>query len=335
MFLSKRGNGVYTLYYQNEKGKRTSISCKTKLKSEANTFLSEFSTKLKLRNQQKVIPITLRAFLWEYLKYSENIHSPNTTLSIISTVNKLNEYFKDKNINDITLNEFTDYIYYRLKTSSMYVANREIAYLSAMFNWGIKRKYLTSNIIRDIKKIRIPQKQPNFFTKPEFDKLISITENKDLIDLFIFTLNTGLRQMEVITLEWSQINLNNKTLILDNRNHITKSKKTRSIPLNSTAMNILLKRHFQNHSNLVFTYTGQPIKQLFISHKFKKLVRKANINPKLNFHSLRSTFASYLVQKGASIYNVSKLLGHSDLRVTQIYSGLTTDDLRQSVDLLN
>lgn len=76
------------------------------------------------------------------------------------------------------------------------------------------------------------------------------------------------------------------------------------------------------------------IKQDWIVHNFKKYVLKANINPKLHFHSLRHTFASWLVQAGVSIYKVSKLLGHSDVKTTEIYSHLRIEDLRNSVEKL-
>ncbi len=64
-------------------------------------------------------------------------------------------------------------------------------------------------------------------------------------------------------------------------------------------------------------------------------MRKTSLNSKLNLHSLRHTFASWLVQRGVSIYEVSKLLGHSDIIVTEIYSHLRAEDLRESVNLLN
>ena len=97
-------------------------------------------------------------------------------------------------------------------------------------------------------------------------------------------------------------------------------------------INILEKRlQALNKSTVVFTYHNQPINQQFISHKTKKLVRLSKINPRLNFHSLRHTFASWLVQKGVSIYEVSKLLGHADIKTTQIYAHLRSDDLRSAV----
>ena len=167
------------------------------------------------------------------------------------------------------------------------------------------------------------------------NKLLNVIANKDLTDLIEFAVNTGLRQMEILTLEWNQIDFSNRILILDNRNHLTKSKKIRTIPLNTKALQIITEREREKTTNLIFTYKGLSIKQYFISKSFKTYVKKSNLNPKLNFHSLRHTFASWLVQKGVSIYEVSKLLGHSDIKVTEIYSHLRAEDLRESVNKLN
>ena len=56
---------------------------------------------------------------------------------------------------------------------------------------------------------------------------------------------------------------------------------------------------------------------------------------KFDFYSLRHTFASGLVQHGVSIYQVSKLLGHADIKTTEIYAHLRAEDLRESVEMLN
>jgi len=162
-----------------------------------------------------------------------------------------------------------------------------------------------------------------------------MVEHQDLKDLFRFAVNTGLRQMELLNLEWRQINFKDKYLILDNSSHITKSKKIRTIPLNVVALQILTERERSKRGDLVFTLDDKRITQSFISHKFKKIVKKSGLNPKLNFHSLRHTFASWLVQKGVNIFEVSKLLGHSDIRVTEIYSHLRAEDLLNSVNRLN
>jgi site-specific recombinase XerD len=72
-----------------------------------------------------------------------------------------------------------------------------------------------------------------------------------------------------------------------------------------------------------------------ISRCFKTAVRKAGINENIHFHSLRHTFASWLVQKGVSLYEVSRLLGHTNIKTTQIYSHLAPGNLINAVKKLD
>ncbi|MFA3783184.1 tyrosine-type recombinase/integrase [Melioribacteraceae bacterium 4301-Me] len=95
-----------------------------------------------------------------------------------------------------------------------------------------------------------------------------------------------------------------------------KVKKVRTIPLSVKALQILTERQLIEIAEFVFTINNNSINQNTLSHKFHEYAIKANINPKLNFHSLKHTFASWLVQKGVSIYEVQKFLGHSNVSVT-------------------
>ena len=62
---------------------------------------------------------------------------------------------------------------------------------------------------------------------------------------------------------------------------------------------------------------------------------KTELNNKLHFHSLRHTFATWLVQDGVNIYEVQKLLGHSSVKVTEIYSHLVANELHNAVNKLS
>jgi integrase len=103
-----------------------------------------------------------------------------------------------------------------------------------------------------LKKIRVPQKLPLFFSQSDFEKILNVITNEDIKDLVIFAVNTGMRQMELIKLQWDQISFEKKIVILDNQNHITKGKKIRNLPLNAKALERLDKR-FQGKSNLLVT----------------------------------------------------------------------------------
>ena len=140
-----------------------------------------------------------------------------------------------------------------------------------------------------------------------------------------------MREMELLTLTPRQTDLTNDLIILDNRFHITKSKKVRTVPLNSMAKNIVGRRiEAKQADDLFFNFTQHQVTKLF-----RKYRKKSNTREELTFHSLRHTFASWLVQQGVPLIVVSKLLGHSDLRVTQIYAHVAPDQLKNSVEVIN
>lgn len=335
MFLSKRSNGRYYIFYPQQNGKMTCISTKTKLKAEALKFLSNFTNELAKKANQKISPIKISNFFREFLRYSETIHSIKHTETLKATFAVVNRYFGEILLGELTLERLQSFMEERLKTVSVYSVKRDKANLSSTFSYGISRGLLITNVAKQIKLPKLPEKQPSFFTSLEYDLLMSKIESKDLRDLIQFAIQTGLRQMELLTLTWNQINIKDMYVILDNTGHVTKSKKVRTIPLSLKALQILTDREIKKAGELVFTLNSKPIKPDFLSHKFKSYVIEAKINPKLNFHSLRHTFASWLVQKGVSIFQVSKLMGHSSVNVTQIYSHLRNEDLRTAVNVLN
>ncbi len=142
--------------------------------------------------------------------------------------------------------------------------------------------------------------------------------------------------MELLKLKWYQVNLDQKYIILDNQQHITKGKRVRVVPLNDHAIQsiVSLKKKNKTSDDYLFEFPKITNRWKYVQNNMRRYVKLSNVNPKLNFHSLRHTFASWLVQSGVSIYLVSKLLGHSDIKTTEIYAHLRSDDLINSVNLL-
>ncbi len=336
MYLCKLKNGYYYVFYKSDNGKKNKISSRLKHKAEALEFFSEFKEQLKKRNHKDyLLPITLKEFIWEFLKLSSVYHTDKTYGCYKSTLKFFTKFLSPSILlSDITTSQVENYLLDRYQTTSVYAHRKDYINLKAFFNKAIKVNYLKSNPLSRIKRINVPEKLPTFFTQDEFSKLLNVIDKEDVKDLVIFAVNTGLRQSELLNLQFRLVNFGNRTIILDNQTHITKSKRIRSVPLNETAFNIVQKRNDARYQN-VFTLRESGIKQDWIVHNFKKYVLKAKLNPKLNFHSLRHTFASWLVQSGISIYEVSKLLGHADIKTTQIYAHLRTDDLRNAVLMLD
>jgi integrase len=130
------------------------------------------------------------------------------------------EQFKE-NIGNPELKEITEtgceVFIYKKANISHYTAQKYLAYLRAAFNKALDRGLIEKNPFGRIKNFRIPETLPKFFTKEEFQKLLEVVNDEDLKDLIIFALNTGLRQMELVTLNWKQIDFFSKTLILNKR----------------------------------------------------------------------------------------------------------------------
>jgi integrase len=335
MFLSKRSNGIYYIFYDGSNGKRTCISTRTTIKEDAIKFLNSLSEKLKEKEAIKKARISILSFSLEFLKYSESMHSLKTTLDYKSTFKALVKYLGNIRLTELNLKNIEEFIQYKIREKSLHTGRRHLINIKAIMNKAVAYGYLESNPAENIKRIKPPEKLPMYFTKEEFDRLLLVIDNQDWKDLIEFAVNTGLRQMEIISLQKRQFNRHNRLIILDNQHHLTKSRKIRSMPLNNRTLDIITRRVENEKKEQIFTLNGEIILQDNLQDKFRKYVKAAELNPKITFHCLRHTFASWLVQKGVSIYEVSKLLGHADIKTTQIYAHLRSDDLRNAVEKLD
>lgn len=117
----------------------------------------------------------------------------------------------------------------------------------------------------------------------------------------------------------------------------TKSKRNRVIPMTEVLKAIFLERRASASKEcaLVFPYEGRRMNDDHLSKWFKRTLRKSGLDERLHFHSLRHTFASWLVQGGASLYEVQRLLGHSNSQTTMIYAHLQPETMHQTVNKID
>lgn len=337
MFLSKNRNGFYHIIYDKPNGKRGTKTTKEKLKIRAMKKLREFQDRLEDERTREVIPIGLKEFSFNFLRSSEPYYTDKTMKVYKSTFKLALNHFGNIQLTDLSTQTIENYLHTRIRETSIFAARKDLANFSCAFNRAVRDGYLKQNPCKGIRRFKLPEQQPMFYSREEFSRLLEALDSEDLRDIIMFAINTGMRQGEIISLQWHQINFEQEIITLDNRTHITKTKKIRTLPFNNQVKTILLNR-YKNRipgQEFVFTLNGQSIDQERFSKDFKKYVYKARVNPRLNFHSLRHTFASWLVQKGVSIYVVSKLLGHSNISTTEIYSHLRRDDLKNATEILD
>ena len=142
-----------------------------------------------------------------------------------------------------------------------------------------------------------------------------------------------MRKGEIISLRRSNVDLDNNVIILEHTN--TKNKKTRRIPINSVLRRLLLEQRLKSGgSDYVFLSSdGKPyMRQDSLNRAFNGALNRAKIEG-LRFHDLRHTAATRMIESGASIVAVSKILGHADLKTTMRYAH-PDDSLKDAVEKL-
>ena len=331
--LFKRSNGIYYISFE-EEGKRKWRSTGQKYKPAALRELLEFK---KLRSTYKP-KVTLQAFIKDFLSYAEVSSSPKSVRLYRYTLRNFLSVIGDKLLTSITPKDVDQFRTHRLKEVSPVSVNVDLRMLRAAFYTALRWKLFEENPFKKVPLLRIPEKEPIYLTKADFQKLLSVVQKAWLKDLIIVATCTGMRQGELLSLEWEDIRFDIRLIrITNNSNFKTKTGKIRNVPMNDV-VGLILRRRFQQYAatgRAVFSLSGMSISSSYVSHLFKRYVREAGVNPKLHFHSLRHTFATWLVQEGVSIYEVQKLLGHSSISVTQIYSHLAPSELHGAVNKIS
>lgn len=213
-----------------------------------------------------------------------------------------------------------------LSNSSIYRARTHKINLSGFYQWMVDMEILETNIVRKIKPFKIPQKDSLYVTELELLELLPFIKDDMINKAVRIAFYTGMRQMEILTLRWEQIY--DGIIHLDNQTHITKSKKTRTIPISSKISDI-----FQ-HPKTGFIFPQTKNYPYLVSKHFKRAIKKAGLNPSLHFHNLRSGFATRAVQVGIAIPVLQRLLGHANIQTTMIYAHVQDNLLSDAINRL-
>ena len=344
MFLSKDSKSPYfqVIYFVN--GKRTKISTKTKNRKEAEKFLKSFVPKSKEQPQQeaqlkeKVTTIKLNEFYEEYITFIKNTYSEKYFLKAV----KPSFAALKKHINNMPLQMITtriiDQFISASAAGSKHSASLYYRTLKAAFNKAIVWNYIQENPFNKIKAPKVPKSFPVFISESELLIILSNTQMQLMKDIFTTAFYTGMRLGELLNMRWNWINFSDNIITIKNSSEFnSKNKRERIIPVHPKVSSILqsIFQFGKDQNDLVF-FRKKNIKlnEDFVSKQFKKAVREAKLNDKIHFHSLRHSFASALVQRGISLYAVKELLGHGNIKTTQIYSHLQKDNLMAAVNLL-
>jgi len=335
MFLSRHPNGFYYLFYFDALGKRHKVSTKCRRKSDALSFLQEFKQEEQER-KKKVERKSLSLFAQDFLTYSRSVHTSNTQRAFRVAFREFLRIVGDEPLHQIGVREIENFLSVKKSEASDWTARKYYIALASAFETAKRWGCVLSNVFRKVEKPRVREVQPTFFTKSEFHTLLQCIGDRDLRELCICAVSTGLRLNELTSLQWTDVDFVRKVILVQNSaTFTTKSKRNRVVPMNEQLWQMLAVRKESATCELIFHRRRKRLTEGHVSKTFKKHVRKAGLSEKLHFHSLRHTFATWLVQEGVSIYEVQKLLGHSSISVTQIYSHLAASELHGAVNKIS
>lgn len=232
-------------------------------------------------------------------------------------------------------------------------------FLKTFFNWCISNDYILKNPCCkvDIKGskndiVNNQRKDVEILSDKEIKILKKYLKGSNFELLFLLDLSTGLRQGELLALDWEHVNLKDETIKVEksvkevyvyddeNTKHIEtifQTPKTlnsfRTVSIPSATAEMLNK--IKTKKGLLFKDNeGNALKGKNISTQWTKILKECNI-PHKKFHSIRHTYASMLLQKGVDIETVAELMGHSAISITQIYLHSSSKSKNKSVNKLN
>lgn len=221
------------------------------------------------------------------------------------------------------------------KKWSRRTGNDAIKIYRSLFKFAIDEGYLLKNPAEKVDPMRVPSTgKADFFTEAELAQVWKVI-NPHWIDSLKFILNTGLRKAELINLRWSAVNLakgQEQITVESCDDWETKTGNSRIVPINPEAIEIVGRQKGKNPEYVFTSPTGKQIHPDKIYHALKAALEKCGIEG--DVHKLRHTFASNLTMKGVDLASVAQLLGHTDVKTTQIYTHLSPTHIREAVGKL-
>ena len=278
----------------------------------------------------------------DYLKFERNL-SINTIKSYRSDLNKF-EFFLTKTgakkLSFIDPEIVREFLYDESKRVNAKTQGRIISTLKTFFNFLVLEKLISDSPIENIDYPKIDSKIPLVLSTDEIDKIISSAfskkyglRNQAIIEIMY---SCGLRVSELTEMKISNIFFDESLIKI-----LGKGNKERFIPLSSIAKKLLYNYIEYNRKKL--SYDKQSVDIVFLNNRGKKLTRvmvyniindaalEAKINKKISPHTLRHSFATHLIENGADIISIQKMMGHENVVTTEKYLHVNKKHLVETV----
>lgn len=232
--------------------------------------------------------------------------------------------YTGKNPEDVTEDDIREYLAYKISDHSL--SNASIALIKASLKF-----FYTEILGLEISRIKTPKASkglPVILSQREIKHLIECTVNPKHRLLIELLYSTGIRLSECINLRYSDLDLDEGIGWVRSG----KGSKDRMFIISGIFKDELLGFWAKNGSGentYIFSVNGRKMSTRGVQHALYVSVKRAGINKDVHVHTLRHSFATHLLENGVDIRKIQKLLGHSNLQTTQIYTQVSTDEIKK------
>ena len=277
----------------------------------------------------------LETFIWEsFLPFIKTYkRSWDTDQSLLK--NHIVPTFGHLYMDQLNKKHVIDFIGKHLETHAPGSVNRVTILLRYIYNCAIRWETtgITKNPTNNIPLLEENNKKERFLSKEEAEKLfgaIQKSPNKMLQYIVPMLTLTGARKNEVINAKWEDFNFEQKVW----RIPMSKSGKARYVPISDGVEQLLSNVPVFDRCNLVFP-NPKTLKPYVSFYYAWDTARKSVGLSDVRVHDLRHSFASFLVNAGRSLYEVQKILGHTQIKTTQRYAHLSQESLLSAANAVS
>ena len=208
--------------------------------------------------------------------------------------------------------------------------NRALFLVKYVFNCARRWGFITESPARDVQALSEKEFRERYLSEEEARRLLNALDTeKDrqaahVVKLLLFT---GARKSEILAARWENIDMKRRLLTVP----LSKSGKARHIPLSDAALQVLAEIPHKSEWLFPSSRTGSHISTIYaVWDRVREQVGLKDVR----LHDLRHSFASFLVNSGCSLYEVQKILGHQNPKVTTRYAHLAQDSLLRAANIV-
>ncbi|OGX24361.1 MAG: tyrosine recombinase XerC [Omnitrophica WOR_2 bacterium RIFCSPHIGHO2_02_FULL_45_21] len=280
----------------------------------------------------------MERYIEKYVRYLEieKNASKHTILNYRRDLDEFKKFLGEtqlENVDYLGLRKFLSTL--REKNLKSRSISRKLSCLRSFFRFLNREGFLKNDPTQAISSPKLERYLPIFLTEDEVTKLIESPDAKELSGLrdraILETFySTGIRISELVGLNLENIDFFGAVVKVSG-----KGKKQRLVPIGDKALWAIrdyTEQRKQQAPAIFLNKNGRRITDRGVRLVLDKYIRRTALRENISPHSLRHSFATHLLNRGADLRSVQELLGHANLSTTQIYTHLTTEKLKSVYD---